>query len=519
MAQALHSAGLPAPALRVLAEAPSSVLTGARLHLEMADPDPARALLRRDPSAADSAEGQLLLAQTEFALDDRPAARAAAHRAAQYLAGRAVETLVALGRLALAAGDAAQARKWLAAAARQHPEDEPAQYYAGMACAGSPSAQDQAAAVEYFKAATRADPRAVRPGLMLARLLYEKTGQWERAAAVYRQALKIEPQSREAEAALARTYLALKEPGQALYHQARVYELQDRPDQALPLYRRWGQANPERWDSVLRAAECWMDQQRFVDAAREVRRGLERFPNHPELFGHLAQLYLRTGDRPEAARLCEQWAPMDTDTGRPEWVRGQLASQALRGDEAVRWFQTAEQKNPQLAVYHADLAKELARVPTPERLRQARGALGQAAALTPADPQVQTQLGQVLQALGDPDGARRAFLRALDSDPVRLDAYRGLMAVTRQLGHPAAAAFFATLERQARDWSRSETAARRKVAARPTDAAARLELARLLLRRARLPEARNHLAAAAGQPDGAPARPLLHRVERLLEVL
>jgi tetratricopeptide (TPR) repeat protein len=519
MAQALRAAGLPDAALRLLSESGSaersSRLAAARLHLETAEPEAALSLLRRDPTAAASPDGRLLLAQASLAAEDLPAARAALHQFRQQFSGATAEQRVVLGRLALAAGDRAQAQEWLSEAARDNPADEPAQYYAGMAFVDS----NPEKAVEYFKAATQADPRQVRAGLVLARLLYEKSGQWERAADVYRQALKIEPQSRDAEAGLARALVAVKQTDQALYHQARVRELEDRPDQALPLYRRWGERNPERWDSVLRAAECWMDQQRYVEAAQEVRRGLQRFPDHPELFGHLAQLYLRTGDRPEAARLYEQWARVDTDTGRPEWVRGQLAAQALKGDEAVRWFEAAIRKNPQMGVYHTDLAKELARQPTPERLQHARDALERAAALIPGSDQVHAQLGQVLQALGDPEGARRAFLRALDREPVRLDAYRGLMAVTRQLGHPRAAAFFARLERQVRDWERDETSARRKVAARSTDATARLDLARLLLRHGRLPEAGRHLAVAAGQPGGAPARPLLRRVQRLLEVL
>src|SRR5205823_1027876 len=120
-----------------------------------------------------------------------------------------------------------------------------------------------AKAVDYFKAATRADPHQARAGVELGKLLYEKRGQWEQAAAVYRQALSIDPHCVAAEEGLARARTALKQPGEVAYHQARIRELRSRPDEALPLYRRWGELRPERWDSVLRAAECSMDLQRY----------------------------------------------------------------------------------------------------------------------------------------------------------------------------------------------------------------------------------------------------------------
>ena len=48
------------------------------------------------------------------------------------------------------------------------------------------------------------NPHQARAGVELGRLLYEKTGQWERAAAVYRQALSIDSHCVAAEEGLAR---------------------------------------------------------------------------------------------------------------------------------------------------------------------------------------------------------------------------------------------------------------------------------------------------------------------------
>ena len=529
-AEVLKRAGLPQAALRVLSAAhedfhgePSLDRALARLDLEVADPQAAAHVIGSNRVLRAGPDGLLLLARAHLALDDLPAARADWKRARQAIrsehAPNRAEWSLALGRLAMALGDLPAAREDLAAAARANPGDEETQYDAGLAFAGSGSAAGTARAIEALKQATRDDPHKARAGVDLGRLLYEKSGQWQHAADVYRRALSMDARSLGAEEGLVRVRIALKQPGEVVYHQARCCELTDRPDEALRLYRRWGELRPERWDSVLRAAECWMDMGRFLDAVHEVQRGLKRYPDNPELFSHLAQLYLRTDSRPEAARLCDRWSRVDPTSGRPEWVRGQLAEKALRNDEAVRWYEAAVRKDPRFGAYHAALGAALASQPTPERLRRARAELEQATALDPPMASFQSQLGLVLQQLGDPEGARRASLRALDRDSDRLDAYAGLMEVARRLGQPRVARFFASLERDARDRQRVETAARQDLSVHPRDARAQEALARALLRRGELAEARNHLEIAAEQPDGAAARPLLRRVERLLDVL
>src|SRR5262249_33978443 len=159
------------------------------LDLNTADPQAAAQVVRSDPALLTTPDGRLLLARAYLALDDIPAAKAETERARQAAkklpAGQQSETRLALGRLALA---------WRhAAAARADPAREKAQYHAGLAYRPAGDPPGPAKAIEYFKAATRADPHQARAGVELGRLLYEKTSQWERAAAVYRQALSIDP--------------------------------------------------------------------------------------------------------------------------------------------------------------------------------------------------------------------------------------------------------------------------------------------------------------------------------------
>ena len=208
------------------------------------------------------------------------------------------------------------------------------------------------------------------------------------------------------------------------------------------------------------------------DAALEIRNGLERHPDNPELLSALAQLSLHTNNGPDAVRLCERWVSVEGASGRPEWVRGELADEALRNNEAIRWFETAITKAPRRGVYHAALGETLTHAPTRERLRRARAELEQATALEPGVARFHFQLGQVLQQLGDLEGARRACLRALDHESSNLEALRGVIRVGRDLGRPGAAMFFSQIEQEVRDALRAETTARQVLSVRPGDARA-----------------------------------------------
>ncbi|HLQ24079.1 MAG TPA: tetratricopeptide repeat protein, partial [Gemmatimonadales bacterium] len=557
MGQALMQGRMPEAAVRLLTDArrnypqlPTLAVALARTDLAVADPEAALETLlpshnrnrnhhldlpphptlggdRLSQSGPlTSPEGLLVLAQAQVALGDLPAARAAARRGAGFVRSRLSGTPEAalapyFGRLELACGDREAARAGLDQAARDQPGDEETQYYAGLAGAAS----DREAAMEHFQLAAQADPHSSRSRVAQARLLEAKSGQQERAVDLYREASAIAPSCVGAEEGLARMGAALKQPGEAIYHRARACQLQDRPDEAVRLYRQWGKLQPERWESVSRAAECFMDMSRYLDAAREVRSGLERFPENPELMSALAQLYLHTNNGPDAVRLCERWAPLEPASGRPEWVRGQLAAQALRNDEAIQWFEAAVQKQPTNGVYHATLGETLARTPAPERLRRARAELERATSLEPGMAGFHSQLGQVLEQLGDFEGARQAYLRALDGDSSEAEACRGVMRVARLLGgYPpqagaGATSFFSRIEREIRDCARDERTAERDLSVHPRDGRARLARARARLRRGDLAKARNDLEIAAEQPEGADARLLLRCVERLLSVL
>jgi tetratricopeptide (TPR) repeat protein len=523
MAAALQAAGLPEAAIAELTEArrrfPGQAeldLALARASLAIAKPDAAIPLLQQNPALAGSPEGLLALGIACGAAGQEAEARAALERC-RARAGARPELRLALGRLALARGETRQAREDLETAVTGRPEDEETLYWAGMAYARGNSSQETTKAFDDLQRAIRAAPRKARAGYALGQLLYERQRKWEKAREIYRRATRIDPTFVEAEAGLARVTAALKLP-EAAYHEARVCEMTERPDEAIPFYRRWAALQPQRWDSVLRIAECWMDMQRNAEAAREVQQGLKRYPDNPELYSHLSQIYLLLNARTDAARVCDRWTPLDTASGRPERVRGKLALAARESDAAVRWLQEAIRKNPDLSAYHADLADALLLDPTPEHLAQARPALQRAIELDPVSAGYHQQLGLVLQQLGDLEGARQAFLRSLSLDSARVEPYAGLVAVAQRLKHPATAALFARMERTVRDQQREETTRSARLWRQPRDGEARLAVAEALLRRGLLTRAQFHLQAALAQrPGWQPARSMLRRVQWLVD--
>jgi tetratricopeptide (TPR) repeat protein len=516
LAGALRLAGLPAPALTLLEEERKSHQGDTSLGLALADtlmsvgraPE-AVALLASDAALADTPEGLLALGRARYGAGDAAGARTALLRC-RALGERMVECDQFLGRMALADGNLNEARARLEVVARARPQDAGAQYDAGLAC--GPDRED---ALRFFAAALRLDPRHARAGYAMSRLLHEQQGHWMAAARAYGQALALEPNLTEAEQGLARVLAPLGMPAEVAYHQARYYRLKRRPDRAVPLYRRWGELRPERWESVLRVGECLTEMQRQVEAARAVEAGLKRFPTNVALHRQLAQLDLATVAPEEATRVTERWAQLDPASGEPEWMRGRIAQKARKNDEALRWFEAALHKHPDQPIFQLAMAQALAESPSPDRLQRAASLLAAAETADPGTPEYAYQHGVVLQALNDPEGARRAFLRVLANDPRRVELYNALVQCADRLGRPGVAAFFASLERSMRQQARAEQLAMRNLWARPADPSARWAVARALLDRGDLAGAADHLEVAATSPDLPEARAALQRVRAL----
>jgi len=499
-----------------------------------------REVLRRldvAQGARSTPEGLRLLARARYAEGDAAGARAAllaardGYPGAERVGGGGPFPLPAqqaacdrlLGRMALDEGRQNEARARLGAAAAVAEEDAEIQYDLGRAWAMGQDVESEARARQAFLKALRLDPRHARAAAALTRIVHERRGRWREAAAAYGKALGMDPRLVEAEEGLARVMDRLKMPGEAAYHRARAARLRSRPELAVTLYREWGRLRPERWEAPLRVAQCLQEMRRTPAAIQVLKAAVERFPESAPLHLQLAQLYLITLAPAEAERIVPRWERIDPASGETEWLRGRIAARAGARPDAVRWYEAALKKNARQPAFALSLAETLIEEPSPENLQRARRLLESAESLDPSAGAIPYQLGAVLAAMGETEAALAAYLRSLDRDPDRVEAYGALVPLAQRLGRRRAAAFYARLARTARRQRDERETARRRLWERTAESidrpspAARQALARALLRRGDLRGALDHLTAAASSPQGsALVRADLRRVRAVL---
>jgi Flp pilus assembly protein TadD len=234
----------------------------------------------------------------------------------------------------------------------------------------------------------------------------------------------------------------------------------------------------------------------------------------------MAALYFLTHDRRAAAGLCAEWRRFQPEAAEPIWIQGKVAVADHRLDEGIRLLAEAAAKEPARAEFAYELGEALARRPSPENLRRALEPLGRAVSLEPNRPRYRYQLAVVLDRLGEREGARRQLLRVLDQDPASVPAINSLVRVAQALGQPDQARFWAAMAPEIETGARDEEDLRRRLGRQPGDADAEAALARLLIRRGALVQARDHLARARRlRPHSAALHAEWEAADRTLAVL
>jgi tetratricopeptide (TPR) repeat protein len=216
----------------------------------------------------------------------------------------------------------------------------------------------------------------------------------------------------------------------------------------------------------------------------------------------------------EAERLLPRWEKLDPTSGQPEWLRGRIAAGAGARADAIRWYEAAIAKNSRQPAYALSLAETLLQEPTKPHLLRAKTLLESAEQQDTRAAAYPFQLAAVYTAMGEAESALAAYLRALDRDPRRVEAYGALVPLARQLGRSRASSFFARLARASREQARAEMEARRMLREHPTDPEARRTLVKALLRRGDLKGAHDQLASAT-----TPAARLLTRDRQRVRAL
>jgi tetratricopeptide (TPR) repeat protein len=471
------------------------------------------ALAGAGASLATSSPAQLLLGDARAAAGDMLGA-AAAYRRVVALEPQSAVSYDRLGRLALASGQWAAARKAFAAAREREPQQPGPIYRLGLAAAGAGA---RAEAEQFWQGAAAVSPRYAPAHVALGRL-YRDRKEWNKAAAHLVTAAKWDPGSEEAQLTLAEVMTAQGDRASAFYQRG-FYDLEtDRPHLALPEFRRMMAAAPDRVNGPLMTSLAYIQMERLDLAAVEAQRGRDRHPRDPHLLARLAQLHTISHNRPLARRLCEEWLRFDPTAAEPNALMGRIAREEHHLPEAVQFGERALAREPENAAACFQLSKTLSAIPGPENQRRALDLARQAVYRNPREADHWQQLGMMLRGAGHWEEAASAYLRALDLNPATVEACSLLVQCAAQEQRPETSRFFARLVTELEERARTSDALWRAVHRSPEDAAAHERLARHLLAMGDLRRARYQLqqVAALRPADGA-ARRDLAVVERLLE--
>ncbi|MDN5346444.1 MAG: hypothetical protein PWP65_8 [Clostridia bacterium] len=162
---------------------------------------------------------------------------------------------------------------------------------------------------------------------------------------------------------------------------------------------------------------------KLQEAERRLQRALERFPGATVLQASLADVYRRRGRYLEAGFLADEVLKTDPVNWQALVVKGDIAYKEGRWEEAGRLFAAA------FALYPTSfLAVRLSQAYLASGQGEAAaGVLRQMLAKNRDDGRLWRQLAQVLEKLGDMEGAAQAWSEVLRLDPGDQFAYRSCL--------------------------------------------------------------------------------------------
>jgi tetratricopeptide (TPR) repeat protein len=435
--------------------------------------------------------------------------------------------------------------------------------YTGLATLKA-TAGDRESAERIFKQAIEADPQSALAKLALAQF-YWSGERLEDAERLMKEAHTLQSHDPQVNLTLALFYQATHRPAEAEPFLREAASGSDdrrvtlmladyymahnrRPDatkllEPLAADKRWGvMAN------IRLAALAQLDG-RPADALAIIDRAVAIEPNNSSALAAKSELLRQQNNLDEAVKVADAAVAANSQSAEAQLVRGRVLRAKGSVEKAEEAFNEALRLNPRAGAARVELAQlrigsrandavavaeeaakanpenldarmTLARALTQKReFDKAQVILDELVRTAPRMPAVHAQMGALLTVKRDLPGARAAFNRALELDPVRLEALAGLTALDMAAGQRDAAlarvdaalarapkntgllVLAANAHASSRNFSRAEQLAIAAVEADPNALAAYSLLGRVYLAEKKLDAARGQFEKIAARQD------------------
>ncbi len=216
---------------------------------------------------------------------------------------------------------------------------------------------------------------------------------------------------------------------------AEIAEAEGRPEQAIEEYRKAVHAGERGPRVARRLVELLYRQQRYKEADEEVRQLLRQGPAPRGLQALAAEVFLRTQDRDEAARLAARAVPAASTSPRDQLWLGVVLAVSGKDEEAERHLRKAKDLGENDPDTWVTLIEFLA---SRERFAEAEKLLGEARGKLPAD-KAPLALAPIHEALGRREEAEAHYRTALQARPDDVAVLRGVASFYLRTLRPQAA--------------------------------------------------------------------------------
>jgi putative PEP-CTERM system TPR-repeat lipoprotein len=320
------------------------------------------------------------------------------------------------------------------------------------------SANARLALVQFYWSAERAED--AEKTLREAHQILPNDSQVNVTMAVFLQASK---RGKEAEPYLRTAAEADKDPRLKILL-ADYYIAQNRGDEAATLLEPIASDRQMGTLASTRLAGLAQAQGRQQDAIKLIDRALEQQPNNARTLAAKSDLLRQQNQLDEAATVADQAVSANPQSAEAQFAKGRVLRAKGSYEKAEAAFTEVLRLNPRAAAARVEIARlrirsgaadavavatdatkadptsvdaklTLARALLQRReFAKAQATLDELASTSPTVAAVHTQIGLLRAMRNDAAGARAAFTRALELDPMQLEAIGGLTAVDMSTG-------------------------------------------------------------------------------------